>query len=98
MTCILPQSQLAFEHFSLVKDSCSSLGLTCNLDNNAPVDTSNISYVVYSGVQKKIQLQIGKKFRLTVLEHSKKSYDEKLAILRERFLTESWSESPIIIS
>jgi len=98
MTCIPPQQQLAFEHFPLVRDGCKAVGLSCNVDNYAPAETANIAYVAYTESGGKIQLQINAEFRLTVLDDSKKSYEEKLAILVERLRAESSGKSPVIIS
>jgi hypothetical protein len=97
MTCIPHQLQLAFDYFPLVRDGFSAVGLSCIVDNCALPDSANIAYVSYTEAGRKIPLQIDTKFRLTVLDDSKKSYEEKLAILTERLRGESWSGSPVII-
>lgn len=97
MTRILPQLEVALNCFPLVQEACGSLGLNCNVDNIPPADTGNPGYVVYTKAGEKFQLQIGAKFRLTVLDDHRRSCEEKLDILIKRLRAESWSKSPVII-
>jgi hypothetical protein len=98
MARILPQLEVALNYFPLMQEACGALGLNCNVDNIPPADTGNPGYVVYTSGDEKFQLQIDTEFRLTVLDGSKRSYEEKLAILIARLRAESWSSSTVIVS
>lgn len=84
MTCISPQLELAANHLPLVQEACRALGLDCNVDNAPPADTANLAYVACTEAGRKIRIQIHAEFRITVLDDSRKSYEQKLVILIER--------------